>query len=167
MAKHIANIITGFRFVGSIILLFYPTFSVGFYIIYILCGFSDMIDGTIARITNSVCEMGAKIDSVADLTFIIVCLIKILPILNAPHWLWIWGIFIAMIKLRNYVCGYAKKKKFITLHTTLNKITGMLLFLFPLTLSYIEFKYGAFLVCTIATFAAIQEGIYITTKHKY
>ena len=53
MAKHIANILTGYRILGSILLLFFPAFSTEFYITYLLCGFSDMIDGTIARKTNT------------------------------------------------------------------------------------------------------------------
>ena len=60
MIKHIANIVTGCRISGSLLLLCFPAFSVEFYIIYILCGISDMIDGTIARKTNSNSEFGAK-----------------------------------------------------------------------------------------------------------
>ena len=72
MIKHIANILTGCRILGSILLLFFPVFSLAFYIIYLLCGFSDMIDGTIARKTNSASEFGAKLDTVADLVFVAV-----------------------------------------------------------------------------------------------
>ena len=43
MTKHIANILTGCRIFGSILLLFFPAFSLGFYIIYLLCGFSDKV----------------------------------------------------------------------------------------------------------------------------
>ena len=86
MIKHIANIVTGCRALGSVLLLFFPAFSVEFYIIYIICGFSDMIDGTIARKTNSTSELGAKIDTVADLAFITASLIKILPTFNIPGW---------------------------------------------------------------------------------
>ena len=42
-----ANIITACRVVCSILLLFFPLFSSGFYVTYLLCGFSDMIDGTV------------------------------------------------------------------------------------------------------------------------
>ena len=52
MIKYIANIVTGFRILGSILLLFFPAFSAAFYMIYILCGLSDMIDGTIARMVS-------------------------------------------------------------------------------------------------------------------
>ena len=162
-AKHIANIVTVFRVLGSVLLLFFPAFSSAFYILYILCGFSDMIDGTIARKTNSAGELGAKIDTAADLAFVTASLIKILPALNIPQWLWLWGGVIAMIKIGNLIWGYVSKKQFISLHTILNKITGLLLFLLPLSLPWVELKYSAMAVCSIATFAAIQEAVSIAT----
>ena len=161
MVKHIANIVTGCRALGSVLLLFFPAFSVEFYITYIICGFSDMIDGTIARKTNSTSVFGAKFDTVADLVFVAVSLIKILPTMNIPEWLWIWCIVIEIIRIGNIICGYVSEKQFISLHTIMNKITGLLLFLLPLTLSFVELKYSSIVVCSIATFAAIQEGVYI------
>ena len=163
MIKQIANIITGFRLLGSVLLLCFPAFSDAFYMIYIICGFSDMIDGTIARKTNSASELGAKIDTTADLAFVTASLIKILPALNIPQWLWLWGGVIAMIKIGNLIWGYVSKKQFISLHTILNKITGLLLFLLPLSLPWVELKYSAMAVCSIATFAAIQEAVSIAT----
>ena len=161
MIKNVANILTGFRILGSILLLFFPVFSEAFYSIYLLCGFSDMIDGTIARKTNSTIEFGDKIDTVADLVFVTVSLIKMLPIINIPQWLWIWTVIIAIIKIGNIIWGYVSKKQFISLHTIMNKVTGLSLFLLPLTLSFVEVKYSSIVVCSIATFAAIQEAVYI------
>ena len=163
MIKHISNILTGCRILGSILLLFFPVFSLAFYIIYLLCGFSDMIDGTIARKTNSVSEFGAKMDTVADLAFVSVSLIKLLSTIHIPWWLWIWVSVIAIIKIGNIIWGYVLKKQFISLHTIMNKVTGLLLFLLPLTLSFLELKYSSLVVCSIATFSAIQEGVYIVT----
>jgi len=164
MIKHVANIVTGCRILGSVLLLFFQVFSVEFYILYIICGFSDMIDGTIARKTNSTSELGAKIDTAADLAFVTVSLIKILPAIHIPGWLWIWGAVIAMIKIGNIVWGYISRKQFLSLHTIMNKITGLLLFLLPLTLSFAELKYSSIAVCSIATFAAIQEWIYAAAE---
>ena len=166
MVKHIANILTGFRILGSISLLFFPVFSVWFYSIYSLCGFSDMIDGTIARKTNSATEFGAKLDTVADLVFVTVSLMKLLPALPIPGWVWIWGAGIAMIKIGNILWGYVSKKRLVSLHTRMNKLTGLLLFLLPLTLSLVELKYSSIVVCSIATFAAMQEGCYIVTNRE-
>ena len=163
MTKHIANIITSCRIFGSILLLFFPTFSVEFYIIYLFCGFSDMIDGTIARKTNSTSKFGSQLDTSADLVFVVASSFKVLPAIHIPQWLWIWGGVIAVIKISNIIWGYVSKKQFISLHTIMNKVTGLLLFLLPLTISFVELKYIAIAVCSIATLSAIQEGFYIIT----
>ena len=161
--KHIANILTGCRIFGSILLLFFPAFSSGFYITYLLCGFSDMADGTIARKTNSVSRFGSQLDTIADLIFVVVSLFKLLPAIYIPQWLWIWGGLIAVIRIGNIIGGYVSKKQFISLHTVMNKVTGLLLFLLPLTIPFFEWSCIAIAVCAIATFAAIQEGFYIIT----
>ena len=44
-----ANIITACRIVCSAVLLFLPALSPAFYIVYLIGGFTYMIDGTIAR----------------------------------------------------------------------------------------------------------------------
>ena len=61
------------------------------------------------------------------------------------------------------ISGYVMQKRFVALHTPMNKATGVLLFLLPLTLSLIELKYSAAPVCAVATFAAVQEGHFIRT----
>ena len=161
MARHIANLLTGCRILGSILLLFFPAFSSAFYITYLLCGFSDMIDGTMARKTKSVSDFGSKLDTAADLVFITVSLIKILPTIPIPWWLWIWGGIIAIVKTGNFIAGYVSQKQFLHLHTIMNKATGFLLFLVPLTVSFIEFQYSSIAVCFLATLAAVQESVYI------
>ena len=163
MTKHLANILTIFRIFGSILLLFFPAFSFAFYITYLLCGFSDMVDGTVARKTNSTSKFGSQLDTIADLIFVVASLSKLLPAIHIPQWLWIWGGIIAVIKISNIVWGYVSKKQFLSLHTTMNKVTGLLLFLFPLTVSFLELTYTAMVVCSIATLSAIQEGFYIMT----
>ena len=161
MTKHIANILTGCRIFGSILLLFFSPFSVGFYVIYLLCGFSDMIDGAIARKTKSASTFGSQLDTIADLIFTVVSLFKVLPAIYIPQWLWIWGSVIAVIKISNIIGGYVSKKQFISLHTIMNKVTGFLLFLLPLTIPLGGWNYISIIVCSIATLSAIQEGFYI------
>ena len=51
---------------------------------YIICGFTDMIDGTVAGKTFSVSEFGSNLDTVADFMFLVACLIKLLPAINIP-----------------------------------------------------------------------------------
>ena len=166
MTKHIANTLTGCRIFGSILLLFFPACSPEFYITYLLCGFSDMVDGTIARKTNSTSTFGSQLDSVADLIFVAASLFKLLPAVSIPHWLWIWGGVIALIKLSNILWGAFSRKQVLSLHTVMNKVTGFLLFLLPLTLPLGKWNYLALAVCTLATFSAIQEGFYLITDRE-
>lgn len=158
-----ANIVTSCRILCSILMLFSPAFSVQFYILYLICGLTDMVDGTIARKTHTDSEFGAKLDSVADFIFIVISLVKLLPVIHIPRWLWIWILAIAMIKIVNIISGFVCKRRLMVEHTIMNKITGCLLFALPLTLVFIELKYSAVIVCLIATFAAIQEGHLIRT----
>ncbi|MBQ2991505.1 MAG: CDP-alcohol phosphatidyltransferase family protein [Clostridia bacterium] len=166
MTKHLANILTGCRIFGSILLLFFPAFSFGFFIIYLLCGFSDMIDGAIARKTNSTSKFGSQLDTIADLVFVVVSSFKVLPVIHIPQWLWIWGSVIAFIKISNIIWGYVSKKQFISLHTIMNKATGLLLFLLPLAIPFVELKYIAIVVCSIAALSAVQEGFYVITDRE-
>ena len=161
--KHIANILTFCRIFGSILLLFFPAFSLNFYITFLLCGLSDMIDGTIARKTNSTGKFGSQLDTIVDFVFVVVSLFKVLPEIHVPGWLWIWSGVIAIIKIANIIWGYISKKQFISLHTVMNKVTGLFLFILPFTIPFMEWDYIAMAVCSIATISAIQEGFYIVT----
>lgn len=158
-----ANIITSIRILCSIALLFCQSLSPMFYLLYLVAGFTDMIDGTVARKTNTVSEIGSKLDTVADFIFVVVCLIKLIPIMDIPVWLYIWICIIALIKIINVVFGYVVQNKFVSVHTVMNKVARALLFILPLTLSILDLKYSSIVVCIVATFAAIQEGHYIRT----
>jgi CDP-diacylglycerol--glycerol-3-phosphate 3-phosphatidyltransferase len=46
-------------------------------------------------------------------------------------------------------------------HSVINKVTGGLLFIFPLTLVYIDLEYSAAAICAVATIAAVNEGYLI------
>ena len=120
-----------------------------------------MADGTIARKTKSVSESGARLDTAADSVFVAVCFVKILPLMQFPTWLWAWIVIIAIIKIGNVVWGLISNKKLISIHTILNKVTGLLLFLLPLTLRFIEPIYSFAVVCFIATMSTINEAYHI------
>ena len=135
-----ANIITGIRNICSILLLIFPVFSPVFYILYIIAGLSDILDGMVARKTKTTSEFGSKLDTIADFILVIVCLIKIIPTIEISIWLIVWIIIIAVIKIINLIFVYVLQKKFVILHTIMNKITGVLLFIFPLTLKIIDLK---------------------------
>ena len=155
-----ANIITSIRIICSISLLFCPALSMLFYVLYIVAGVTDMIDGIVARKTNSVSEFGSKLDTIADFVLVVTCLIKLLPVLDIETWMYIWIVIIAVIKLINIVSCYVMWKKLIAVHSVMNKVSGVLLFALPLTFRIIGLRYSVIVVCVVATFAAVQEGRY-------
>lgn len=158
-----ANIISGFRIVCGFSLIFCPAFSTIFYIVYIVGGISDVLDGWLARHSGSETELGAKLDTAADAVFVVVVLIKIICAVHFPIWLLIWIAAIAIIKCVSAVSGYVMHKRFLSEHTVMNKICGALLFIIPLCIDNFPRQSVTVLIiftCAAATFAAFQEGYY-------
>lgn len=162
--RHIPNILSAFRFLGAICLLFCSPARVAFWVIYGLCGISDMLDGYLARTLHAESKAGAVLDSVADICFVACCAIKLIPVLQIPTWLWIWAGVIVLIKLVNQISALVVCNRYCFPHTLANKITGLLLFLsVPMTFwSIIPIAF----VAGVATFAAVQEGHFIRTRKK-
>lgn len=153
-----ANLLTGLRFVLSMVLLFCPALSSSFYVCYLAAGITDMLDGPVARKTGTAGPFGSRLDTAADFVFVIVCLVRLLPVLDLAAWMYVWTGVIAVIKIGNLISGYVVQKKFPAVHTALNKAAGLILFLVPLTLPVMDLKYSALAAGAAATLAAIQEG---------
>jgi len=160
--KRIPNIISALRILGAIGLLFINPASVAFWVIYGLCGISDMLDGYLARKLQAQTKTGAVLDSVADLCLVICCAIRLIPVMQIPTWLWIWAGIIAAIKLINQVSALVVFKHFCFPHTMANKLTGLLLFLTLPTVFWSIVPIA--LVAGVATFAAVQEGHLIRAR---
>ena len=150
------NIITLLRIAGSFGLLLCDVMGGAYWIIYGLCGISDIADGWLARKLKCVTRTGALLDSVADICFVACCACKLLPILELPQWLWLWAGVIVAIKIVNQISPLVMWGHCCFPHTIANKATGFLLFIaVPMTFwSIIPIA----IVAAIATLAAIQEG---------
>lgn len=153
----IANIITVSRILFSLSLFVLSPSSIPFAALYLLCGVTDVLDGFLARKLHTESKTGEWLDSIADLFFAIVYAVKILPLLCVPTWIWIWTAFIAVIKIFGILKRSKKERRFYIVHSFSNKLTGLLLFLLPMTIKLIDIKYSAVVVCTVATVAAIEE----------
>ena len=161
---NLANGITLFRILCSLLLLFCMPLSLPFYVLYTAAGLSDIFDGWIARKTNTATKFGAKLDTFADIVFAAVVLIKLLPILELPVWMIVWVGVIALIKLVNIVIGFVRNHTLTAVHSVINKVTGALVFMLPFTLTIINIRYTAVLVCLVATVAAIMESRTVIQK---
>ena len=156
------NVISILRIAGSVSLLFCNVTRWPFWVLYALCGISDMVDGWLARKLHAETEAGAIWDSVADIVFVACCATRLLPVLEIPAWLWIWAGAIVIIKMVNQISALFVCKRFCFPHTLANKLTGLLLFLAVPTMFWSMIPIS--IVAAISTFAAVQEGHYIRTK---
>ena len=157
--KHLPNILSLLRMVGAVTLLLNKVSSIPFWVLYIACGISDIVDGWLARKLKCATRTGAWLDSLADLCFVACCAWKILPILEVPKWLWMWAGVIVAIKVVNQLLALVLYRRCCFPHTLANKLAGLLLFIaVPMTVwSTIPIS----IVAIVATFAAIHEGCVI------
>lgn len=128
-----ADIITLLRIAGTLALVFLRPFSAVFFCVYVLTGLTDALDGFVARITHTQSSFGAKLDSVADLIFYAVIIIKIFPYLLSALPISVWYIVAAalVIRISAYLVAMIKYRLFASTHTYLNKLTGLSVFLIP------------------------------------
>lgn len=159
--KRIPNCLTALRAVLSPILLFLPVSSDAFLVCYLISGGTDMLDGLLARRLNACTPFGARFDSLADLLFTAVCLVRILPTLACPVWLLLIAGGIALVKLTTAILSKRRFGNIAFLHTPMNRIAGALLFALPIAVRFVSLNAAAIPACAVALFAAVQECYFV------
>ena len=157
----VPNIITCVRLVGALIILFLPVPSAVFFTVYTLCGLSDVLDGATARVLKAESAFGAKLDSVSDMVFYAVMLIRLMPVLweTLPSWIWLAVAAILMLRLCAYLVAALRYHRFAAMHTYLNKLTGLCVFLIPYFVGFDALTVYCMIVCAIGTLASAEEFI--------
>ena len=159
MSKNIANIITVSRIICSVLLVFTAPFSVYFYILYLICGISDMIDGSIARYFHAESDIGSRLDSIADFVFFIIVALKIVPEINVSLIFVLWAGLIFVARLICIGISCKKDKNDYVTHSFLNKLTGFLIFVSVLFIRIIDLNIILTVLCLIASLATVDEVI--------
>jgi CDP-diacylglycerol--glycerol-3-phosphate 3-phosphatidyltransferase len=136
-----------------------------FFVIYIVCGISDVLDGYIARKTKTTSQFGAILDSIADIIFIGINLIIFIPLFRLSWWMIFWIGGIALVRLISLAIGFVKYNTVALLHTYANKATGFLLFCTPILYDKFSLGVTVCMVCSLASVSAIEElAINIVSK---
>ena len=138
--------------------------TVRFWLLYVIAGTTDMLDGFLARRWGAESKFGARLDSMADFVFVLAVGYKLFPWLKLPATLWMMIGLIALVKIVNAISSYVVKHRIDFPHTIANKLTGFLLFIGMMTIGQSYFVPVAWTVAIIALFAAIQEGHLIRNK---
>lgn len=155
--KSVPNFISFSRIIFSLTLIFLKPLSTAFYAVYIICGLSDIIDGYIARKTGGVSNFGARLDSMADMVMDFILIFILYPIVSPSVEIIIWIILIAVVRLISMSVAFKKYKTFASIHTYGNKITGLVLFIFPMLIPYASTNMLIYIICIMASISAIEE----------
>ncbi|MGN1156517.1 MAG: CDP-alcohol phosphatidyltransferase family protein [Agathobacter sp.] len=166
---NIANLITLLRIAGTISLLMLKPLSAGFFWVYALTGLTDVLDGWIARKTKTASDFGARLDSIADLLFYAVILIRILPMLlvKLPSEIWYVVAAVLCIRISAYIIAAIKYRLFASLHTYLNKLTGATVFLIPFSLITDYTVAFCWIVSAVAMAASLEELVIHIRRKDY
>lgn len=164
-----ADWITLTRAVGAVVLFFLKPLSVAFFIVYSLCGISDALDGWVARRTGTASEFGSKLDSMADLLFYAAMLLRLLPVLFAcmPGWFWYGVILVLALRLGAYLLAAFKYRRFASLHTYGNKLTGFAIFVLPYLMKTPLAVGSCITACAIACLASLEELLIHLLQKEY
>ena len=152
------------RIVLCLPLLMVDAMTTPFWVLYLIAGLTDMLDGFLARRWGVESKFGARLDSLADFVFVIAVGYKLFPYLKLPTALWIMIGLIALVKIINAISSFVIKHRIKFLHTNANKLTGFLLFIGMMAIGQSYFVPVAWMISCIALFAAIQEGHFIRSK---
>lgn len=153
------NCITSLRIIGTLVLLLIEPLSAAFFVIYSLTGVTDVLDGYVARKTGCVTSFGAKLDSIADLLFYAVMLIRIFPVMwvRLPVEIWFAVGLILVIRIISYSVAASKTGEFASLHTYMNKFTGFAVFCVPYVILQPFAVPVCCVVCLIGALASAEE----------
>jgi CDP-diacylglycerol--glycerol-3-phosphate 3-phosphatidyltransferase len=132
-------------------------FSIAFFLVYFLCGVSDVLDGYIARKIGVASRLGEALDSIADFVLIAVALIVFVPLLAWEPWMLWWIGAIALARLLSLGIGFAKYRALAFIHTYANKAAGTALFCFPLLYRAAGLTATACILCCIVGLSALEE----------
>lgn len=155
--KNIPNILSAMRIVLSLLLLFTQPFSFWFFIIYLICGLSDMSDGYLARKWGVSSSFGAALDSMGDFFMLVIVFYRMIPYLDLRLPIILWIAMIAGIRFASGIISFMKYHSFVFLHTYANKAAGFLLFCFPLLFQFMGIQTAAVILCLIASISAVEE----------
>lgn len=161
LKKNLPNIITITRIIGTLVFAHLKVLSVPFYIAYIYSGLSDVADGFIARKYNIESEFGRKLDSISDLFFYTMMVIKIWPYLvtDLPLYVWIMIYVILGVRVLEYIYKSIVHHELLASHNYLNKTTGALMFCLPFMIKTKKFVVYSTIVVNVALVAAIYEMV--------
>jgi len=134
------------------------------FVIVLLCGLTDVLDGYIARKYKVESKLGAKLDSLGDYTFFLMLVLYFfIWRLNLIEDNSIFIVIVIMVRLSSLLVCWIKNKKVYSLHNIANKVTGLLLYVGILIEIVVERKDIVIFLLVISLISALEELMIMLT----
>jgi CDP-diacylglycerol--glycerol-3-phosphate 3-phosphatidyltransferase len=163
--KNIPNGLSLLRLLLCIPLFIMPPFTITYMLLFCVAAVTDFFDGQLARrIRGAASELGATLDSIADVALVSVIIFVIMPAMQL--WSGLWLIYVCVLSLKVVAStgiGYVRFREIISLHTISFKLLVTALFLFPL----IYYFTGTGLVINVFASVIAASGILIVIEELF
>jgi len=132
--RYIPNAFSIARLILCIPLAVLTPFTLIYIILFGIAGITDAIDGQLARrLKDAKSELGATLDSIADICLVCIIVFAIMPTMDVWSWLRISYICVLLFKIViSTAIGFVKFKEFLSLHTLSFKMLIVILFTYPI-----------------------------------
>ncbi len=169
LSAYLPNAISCLRIISALGLLFTRPLSTPFFILYTLCGVTDVLDGTLARAMGCTSDVGAVLDSVSDLLFYAIMMVKVFPLLleRLSVVMWCIGIGVVVFRAATYLVAAWKFRRFAALHTYLNKITGFAVFSIPYLMLVTDADIACIPAAVFGFLGTLEELLMHLTSKQY
>lgn len=158
MKQALPNLLTATRLFLALPLLF-AAMPWPFLALYLLCCLTDLLDGFLARRLDACSLFGARLDSAADLA-VAAALIPRLWHLAAPGpAASVWIAAVAALRLGAALTAKIRFGRFGFLHTWGNKLSGLMLALYPFSLLFVRSRAALYILLAFAGISALEELI--------
>jgi len=169
--KQVPNILSLCRIGFSLALLLATDSPVAFVALYLLCGITDVLDGTLARRFHMESKPGAKLDSIGDFVFwaIVLYLLFFKANIEYSMGLIMGVIVIVVLRAVNFLITRIRFRVWGMLHSWGNKATGLLLFiLLPVCLATEKIAAPVgILLCAAGVLSALDEMAVLLSSREY
>lgn len=165
--KRVPNILSVLRIALSLSLLLLLNDRAVFFVVYLICGLSDLLDGIIARKARVQSVLGARLDTAGDFALFMVTLISVIVWAGEailPFAPYIAGI--VLIRFGSAAISAIRFHKIAGVHTWANKATGLLIFA----------AFGVYILtgalwtfipcCAVAAVSAVEEAVILATSKR-
>jgi len=160
--KYIPNALSITRILLCIPLAILTPFSTLYIVLFVLAAITDTFDGQLARrIKDGKSELGATLDSIADVCLVGVIVFAIMP--KMQIWGWLWIAYICVLSLKVTVStgiGFIRFKEVISLHTITFKVLVTFIFCYPLLYYFI----GAGLIINVYSTVLISCALLVVIE---